>query len=180
MSTQVDIPGYTVGTWAIDAARSAVSFRIRQGGLATVRGTFDDVGGTIVTAPDPSHSSVRAVIGTASVNTRNKRRDEHLRTKDFLDVERHPSITFTSTGVRAAGDDILLDGDLTVQGVTKRVTLSLHLDGFSAGPDGAALARFSGRTELNRKDYGVTCGPASPFISKKLKIRLEIEAAKQD
>jgi polyisoprenoid-binding protein YceI len=174
MSTQVDIPGYVAGTWAIDPARSEVSFAIKQAGFSTVRGRFDDVQGTIVTAPEPGDSSVRAIIRTASVRTGNRRRDEHLRTKDYLDTEAYPTITFASTAVRAAGTELLVDGDLTIHGVTRPVTLTLVVDGFGAG-----VARFSVRTAIDRAEYGVTCGPASFAISRKLTVGLDVAAGKQ-
>lgn len=179
MSTQVDIPGYVTGTWVIDAARSDVSLQIRQAGFATVRGRFDEVEGTIVTAADPRDSSVTAVIRTASVNTVNKRRDEHLRTKDYLNVEPYPTMTFDSTRVRTDGAGVHVDGDLTIRGVTKPVTLEVEVEEFGVGRDGTPLVRLSARTEINRGDHGVTCGPASAFISKKVAITLRIEATKQ-
>ena len=134
MSMQVDIPGYVTGTWVIDTARSHVSFRAIQAGIFTVRGSFDDFEGTIVTAENPWDSSVSVVIRTASVNTKNNRRDKHLHTNDFLNPEQYPTITFTSTGLRADGDSVLVDGDLTIRGVTKQVTLKTEVDGFSVGP----------------------------------------------
>lgn len=179
MSTQVDIPGYVTGTWVIDAARSDVSLQIRQAGFSTVRGRFDEVEGTIVTAADPRDSSVTAVISSTSVNTANKRRDEHLRTKDFLNVESHPTITFASTGVRTDGGGVHVDGDLTICGVTRPVTLEVEVEEFGVGRGGRPLVRLSARTEINRADHGVSCGPASAFISKKVAIALKIEATKQ-
>jgi polyisoprenoid-binding protein YceI len=180
MSTQVDIPGYVVGTWAIDTARSDVSFQIRQLGLSTVRGGFGAVEGTIVTAADPRRSSVSAVIRTASVTTDHRRRDKHLRTRDFLDVEQHATITFASTGLRTDGDAVLLDGDLTIRGITRPVTLTVTVEGFGAGRDGLPVARFSARTEVNRDDYGVIRGVASAVIDKKVTVTLAVEAVKQD
>ncbi|GFJ76386.1 YceI family protein [Phytohabitans houttuyneae] len=103
MSMQVDIPGYVAGSWVIDAASSDVTFQIQQMGFSTVSGSFDDFEGTIVTADNPRDSSVTAVIRTASVNTRNKRRDKHLQTKGYLNTKQHPTITFASTGVREDG-----------------------------------------------------------------------------
>jgi polyisoprenoid-binding protein YceI len=179
MSTQVNIPGYVAGTWAIDTAHSDVSFRVRLLGIAKVRGTFSDVAGTIVLADNPLDSSVNAVIKTASVTTKNKRRDEHLRHDDFLNAEQYPTITFSSTGVRADGDTFLVDGDLTIRAVTKQVTLNLEPKGFSAGADGKPVARFSASTEITCTDYGVTRGKAAAFISDQDTIVLEIEARQQ-
>jgi polyisoprenoid-binding protein YceI len=174
MATQVDIPGYVAGTWVIDAARSAVSFRIRQAGISTVRGSFGAVEGTIVTAADPRDSTVRAVIRTASIDTKNTRRDEHLRTKDYLDAEPYPTITFVSTGVRTSADGVLVDGELTIKDRTRPVTLAVTVDGFAAGQ-----VRLSATTDIDRAGFGVTCGPAGPFLGKKVAITLRIEAGRQ-
>jgi polyisoprenoid-binding protein YceI len=178
MSTQVSIPGYTAGTWVIDTARSAVSFRVRFLGFATVRGTFDDFEGTIVLAENPLDSSVNAVIRTASVNTKNTSRDNHLRHDDFLNAELYPTMTFASTGVRVDGDTFLVDGDLTLRAVTKQVTLTMQLKGVAL--DGGPVARFSASTEILCTDFGVTRGKSAAVVSAKDKIILEIEATKQD
>ncbi|HET8662644.1 MAG TPA: YceI family protein [Micromonosporaceae bacterium] len=177
---QFDIPGYVTGAWVIDTDRSDVSFEVRQMGVFTVRGSFDDIEGTIVTMENPRDSSVSAVIRTASVNTRNDRRDKHLRTGDFLDVERYPTMTFTSTGVRPNGHNVLVDGDLAIRGATKQVTLNMEVNSFGLGHDGRPLARFSARTEISRNGYGVVRGPAAAVVSKTVKIILRIEATRQD
>jgi polyisoprenoid-binding protein YceI len=180
MGTQIDIPDYAAGTWVIDTARSDVSFQIRQMGVSTIRGRFDGLEGTIVTTENPQDSSVSAVIRTASVNTKNNRRDKHLRTGDYLSVEQYPTITFTSTGLRADGDNVLVDGDLTIRAVTKQVTLNVEVNGVGVGDDGKPLTRFSASTEISRDEYGVISGLASAVISKKIEIILKIEANKQD
>ncbi|HZN19835.1 MAG TPA: YceI family protein [Micromonosporaceae bacterium] len=180
MSTQVDIPGYVAGTWVIDTARSDVSFQVRQLGVFTIGGTFDDFEGTIVTRENPRDSSVSAVIRTASVNTKNKIRDRHLRTDDFLKVEQYPTMTFASTGVRVDGDSFLVDGDLTILAVTKQVTLTVETNGFGVGHDGKPLARFSAYTEVNNREYGVIRGATAVVASNKIKVILKIEANKQD
>jgi polyisoprenoid-binding protein YceI len=177
MPTDINIPGYAAGTWMIDTAGSDVSFRVRQFGVATARGTFDDFEGTIVTAENPLDSSVNAVIRTASVNTRNPRRDKHLRTDDFLSVEQYPTITFASTGVRTDGDTFLVDGGLTIRSVTKQVTLTVTPNGFGTG---ATPAGFTATTEINRKDFGVTGGASGAVVGATIRIELDIKAAKKD
>lgn len=180
MSTQVSIPGYVAGAWAIDTARSEISFQVRMLGFVNVRGTFDDFEGTVVLAENPLDSSVNAVIRTQSVNTKNDRRDNHLRTDDFLNAEQYPTITFNSTGVRADGDAFLVDGDLTIRAITKQVTLKLEPKGFSTGSDGTQVATFTATTEIICTEFGVTRGSAAPFVSAKDKITLEVQAARQD
>jgi polyisoprenoid-binding protein YceI len=180
MATQVDIPGYVAGTWTIDAVRSTVSFQIRQMGFATVHGSFGEFEGTIVTAENFADSSAKVVIKAASVNTKNKRRDTHIRTGGYLNVKGQPTITFTSTGLRADGDNFLVEGDLTIREVTKPVTLTIKPEGFGVGPDGKPVVRFTATTEIDRSEYGVVRGVASAVISKKVEISLKIEASKQD
>ncbi len=178
-SQTVQIPGYLAGTWAIDPVHSDVSFVVRHLGISKVRGHFDTFEGTIVTAENPLESTVTATIATASINTKNGQRDAHVKGEDFLDVEKYPELTFTSTGVRANGEGFLVDGELSLHGVTKAVTLELELNGFGEGFDGTKVAGFSASTELSRKDFGVTGGPAGAAVSDKLTILLEIEAALQ-
>jgi polyisoprenoid-binding protein YceI len=180
MSAQVNIPGYIAGTWGIDTAHSEVSFQARHLGIAKVRGTFDEYEGTIVTAENPLDSSVNVVVKTASVSTKHDFRDGNLKGGDFLNVEEHPTLVFNSTGIRADGEDFLLDGDLTIRDVTKQVTLNLEVNGFGQGFDGKPVAGFSASGEIDRKEFGVTGGPASAMVGDKIKIILEIEAAKKD
>lgn len=177
MSKQVDIPGYVSDTWVIDTAHSDLSFQARKLGFINVRGRFEDFEGTIVTAEDPLDSTVSAFIKTASVTTKNNTRDKYLRNDDFLKVEQYPAITFNSTGVRVDGDDLFVDGDLTIRGITKQVTLSLKRNGF--GLDGKPLAEFSAHTEISRSEFGVTGGAAGVVISDKIKIIIEIKARRQ-
>ncbi|XVV06979.1 YceI family protein [Actinosynnema sp. CA-248983] len=180
MTTQTEqIPGYIAGTWAIDPVHSDVSFVVRHLGISKVRGHFDTFEGQIVTADNPLESSVTAKIETASVNTKNEARDAHVRNEDFLDVEKYPELTFTSTGVRANGEGFILDGELTLRGVTKTVELGLELNGFGDGFEGAKVAGFSASTEISRKDFGVTGGAAGAAVGDKITILLEIEAVLQ-
>jgi polyisoprenoid-binding protein YceI len=178
MTTQTDvIPGYVAGTWTIDTVHSDVSFYVRHLGVSKVRGHFAEFSGTVVTAENPLESKVSAVIRTASVNTRNDMRDDHVRGGDFLDVENHPEMTFTSGEVRAKSSEVFeLDGELTLRGVTKPVTLQLELNGFGQNPQGNPIAGFSATTEISRGDFGVTGGAAGAAVGDKIRIALEIEA----
>jgi polyisoprenoid-binding protein YceI len=170
------IPGFRAGTWAIDPVHSEVSFTARHLGVAKVRGTFDAVEATLVTAEDPRQSSVIATIQTASVNTRNGQRDGHLRSADFLDVEKNPTMTFRSTAIRPQDEEqFLVDGELTLRGVTKPVTLEVEVGRFAEGPQGW-VAGFSASTEISRTDFGVTAGPAGAVVGDKIRVGLEIEA----
>jgi polyisoprenoid-binding protein YceI len=150
----VQIPGYVTGTWTIDSVHSEVSFVVRHMMVSKVRGRFDAFDGTFTTASDPLQSAVTATVDLSSVNTGNETRDNHIRSEDFFDIEKHPTMTFRSTGVRAEGENFLLDGDLTLHGCSK------------LGPDRtAASGHFFGhhRDRLQRLGTATTVrSPASP------------------
>jgi polyisoprenoid-binding protein YceI len=166
--TAVVIPGYVTGTWTIDPVHSEVSFVVRHMMVSKVRGRFD-----------PLQSSVNATVDLSSVNTGAPDRDNHIRSADFFEVESHPTLTFHSTGLRRDGEDFLLDGDLTIRGTTKRVTLKLELNGIGPDAYGGTRAGFSASTEINRSDFGVSYNGPIPgggvAVSEKVTISLEIE-----
>lgn len=177
MSTPtINIPGYKTGTWAIDPIHSDVSFIVRHLGVSKVRGQFNTFSGEIVTAENPLQSTVTATIDAGSFHTRQEQRDNHVKSEDFLHVDDHPEIKFVSTGVRQNGEDFLVDGDLTIRGVTKPVTLELEINGFGQGPDGSPLLGISATTEISRKDFGVHGGAAGAMVGDKIQIALEVEA----
>jgi polyisoprenoid-binding protein YceI len=180
--TAVEIPGYLAGTWSIDPVHSEVAFLVRHMMVSKVRGRFDKFEGAIVTAPDPLQSAVTATVDLSSVNTGNETRDSHIRSADFFEVESHPTMTFRSTGLRPDGENYFLDGDLTIRGVTRPVTLRLEVNGFGPDPYGGTRAGFSATGEIDRRDWGVSWNGAIPgsnssvVISDKVTISLEIEA----
>jgi polyisoprenoid-binding protein YceI len=184
-STAVEIPGYVAGTWAIDPVHSEVSFTVRHMMVSKVRGRFDSFEGTIVTAANPLDSSVTASVDLSSINTGQEQRDAHIRSADFFEVEKHPHMTFASTGVRADGGDLKLDGDLTLKGVTKPVTFNLEVNGFGPDAYGGTRVGFSATTEINRKEFGVNFDgpipgvPGGVAVSDKATISLEIEGVLQ-
>jgi polyisoprenoid-binding protein YceI len=178
----VEISGYVAGTWTIDPVHSEVSFVVRHMMVSKVRGRFDKFEGNIETAPDPLQSTVTASVDLSSVNTGNETRDNHIRSADFFDVEKHPAMTFRSTGIRPEGENFLLDGDLTLHGVTKPVTFFLEVNGFGPDPYGGTRTGFSATTEINRNDWEVSYNGPIPgatnavVLSDKVTINLEIEA----
>ena len=184
-STAVEIPGYVAGTWAIDPVHSEVSFTVRHMMVSKVRGRFDTFEGTIVTGATPLDSTVTASVDLSSINTGQEQRDAHIRSADFFEVEKHPFMTFASTGVRAEGDHFLLDGDLTLKGVTKPVTFKLDVNGFGPDAYGGTRVGFSATTEINRSDFGVNFNgpipgvPGGVAVSEKVQINLEIEGVLQ-
>jgi polyisoprenoid-binding protein YceI len=177
--TAVEIPGYVAGTWTIDPVHSEVSFVVRHMMVSKVRGRFDKFEGIIVTAEDPLQSSVNATVDLSSVNTGAPDRDNHIRSADFFEVETHPTLTFHSTGLRRDGGDFLLDGDLTIRGTTKPVSLEREVNGIGPDAYGGTRAGFSATTEINRSDFGVSYNGPIPgggvAVSEKVTITLEIE-----
>jgi polyisoprenoid-binding protein YceI len=184
-STAVEIPGYVAGTWAIDPVHSEVSFLVKHMMVSKVRGRFDTFEGTIVTGPDPLASSVTASVDLSSVNTGQEQRDAHIRSADFFEVEKHPFMTFASTGVTPDGDRFLLVGDLTLKGVTKSVTFKLDVNGFGPDAYGGTRVGFSATTEISRGDFGVNFNgpipgvPGGVAVSDKVTINLEVEGVLQ-
>ncbi|MFF8026154.1 YceI family protein [Streptomyces sp. NPDC007896] len=180
MTAQIEVPGYLTGAWAIDPSHSDISFTIRHLGVSKVRGRFDSFEGEIVTAEDPLRSSVSVTIQAASIDTNNQMRDDAVRGGDFLDVEKYPTLTFRSTGLRAVDDGFEADGELTVHGVSRAVALRLEPNGFAEGWGGAKVAGFSATTEISRAEFGVTGGPMGATLGDKVTITLEIEATRKD
>jgi polyisoprenoid-binding protein YceI len=180
--TAQTLPGYVAGTWDIDPAHSEVSFLVRHMVVSKVRGRFNRFEGTITTAENPLASSVEASIDARSIDTNQEQRDAHVRSSDFLDAETHPFISFNSTGLRPDGDDYVLDGELTIRGVNKPVSLNVELNGFGPDPYGGTRAGFSATTEINRQDFGVSYNGPIPgansgmVLSDKITLTLEIEA----
>jgi polyisoprenoid-binding protein YceI len=180
--TTTQIPGYVAGTWDIDPVHSDVSFSVRHMMVSKVRGKFLTFSGEIVTGEDLTGSSVIAAIDATSIDTNNEQRDGHIRSADFFDVENHPQWTYRSTGVRVDGDEIVVDGELTIKGVTRQVPLKLELGGF--GPDAfnpeGTRAGFSASTSIDRNDFGVDIklpmDGGGVVVGDKVQINLEIEA----
>ena len=181
----LQIPDYVTGTWAIDSVHSEVSFVVRHMMVSKVRGRFDAFDGTITTAADPLQSTVTATVDLSSVNTGNETRDNHIRSEDFFHTEKHPTMTFRSTGVRPDGSNFLLDGDLTLKGVTKPTTFKLEVNGFGPDAYGGTRVGFSATTDINRKEFGVSFDgpipgvPGGVAVSDKVTITLEIEGVLQ-
>lgn len=171
--------------YEIDAAHSAVSFKIKHLTISSVKGTFDDFSGTFTFDPaDPAAASVEAVIQTASVSTGNEKRDEHLRAPDFFDVAQFPTITFKSTAVEMSGPgEGVLKGNLTMHGVTKEVTLALTFNGTITDPWGNEKAGFSAVGKLDRTDFGLSYGKVLEggglMIGNDVEFTIEIEATQK-
>lgn len=171
------------GTYEIDASHSHVGFSVRHAMVAKVRGRFAAVSGAIVIAEDPTDSSVSVDIDLASIDTRDQARDEHLRSPDFFDVESHRSMAYRSTGVRHLGENRYeVEGELTIRGVTRAVSLQVSFEGGALDPWGNGRVGFSATAEIQRDDFGLTWNQAletgGVLVGKKVGIDLEIEAVK--
>ena len=172
------------GTYNFDKAHSFIGFKIKHMGLIEVPGFFRDFTGTVnYDAAEPSKSTVQFTAKMTSVDTGVGGRDNHLRTKDFFEVETHPEMVFKSTSVTKKGNGWVLNGDLTMKGVTKPVSIPFEITGFIPGGERAgAKIGIVGETSINRRDFGVNYGNnmpnGVPVLSDDVKIVLQIEAAK--
>ena len=179
-TTATTIPGYVAGKWSIDPVHSEVGFSVRHMMVSKVRGRFTEFSGDIVTAERPEDSSVNAEISLSSINTGNEQRDEHIRSADFFEVETYPTMSYRSTGVRVEDGDFLVDGNLSLKGVTKNVPLRLELNGFGPDAYGGTRAGFTATAEINRRDFNVNFNApmqnGGAVVSDKITIHLEIEA----
>ncbi|AYA24034.1 Polyisoprenoid-binding protein YceI [Rhodococcus rhodochrous J3] len=175
-------PGLTAGTWAIDPVHSNVGFTVRHLVVSKVRGSFENFSGAITVAEDGT-ASVNAEIDVKSINTKNADRDAHIRSADFFDAEQFPVATFTSTDVRADGDDYIVTGDFTLHGVTRPVDLKLEFNGVNPGMGQGPVAGFEATTVINRKDFGISIEMplegGGAVVGDKITITLEIEAGLQ-
>jgi polyisoprenoid-binding protein YceI len=169
------------GRWIIDPVHSQVSFVARHMMISKVRGRFREFSGTIDIAPNPEDSSVDATIDAVSIDTGDDNRDAHLRSPEFLDVERYPEIRFRSEHITPARDDkwdVL--GVLTIRGVSHAVSLSVEFCGVARDPWGNARAAFVGTAEINREDFDITWNQALEaggfLVGKGVKVEIDVEA----
>jgi polyisoprenoid-binding protein YceI len=161
MSTVTTATAPAQTRWVIDPAHSSVEFAVRHLMISTVRGRFADVQGTVTLDPsDLLTAEVDVTIGAASIDTRMSQRDEHLRSADFFDVERHPALTFKSRRAAVQGDVVTLTGDLTIRGVTREVTLAVTAQGQQADPWGGTRSGFEATGKIKRSDFGLTWNQA--------------------
>lgn len=168
----------TAGTWAIDPAHSTLGFSVRHLMVSKVRGRFTDFSGKLVIGEDGS-ASAEAEIRVDSVTTDNEQRDAHLRTADFFQAEQFPVATFKSTGFRVNGEDFVVDGEFTIRGVTKPVSLEVEFLGVNPGMGHGPVAGFEAKTVINRRDFGITIDMPLPdggaVIGDKITLTLEVE-----
>jgi len=176
-----EIAGYKAGTWTLDAAHSDVQFTVRHMMISKVRGTFGVKSATIIAPENPLEAKIEATVDVASVNTRDEGRDAHLRSADFFDAETYPTMEFHSTGVRLEGGKFLVDGELSLHGVTKPVTFDVDFGGFGQDPFGNYKAGATAKAVIDREEFGLTWNAAletgGVLVGKDVTIELDLQGA---
>jgi polyisoprenoid-binding protein YceI len=170
--------------WALDPAHSELQFKIRHLMITTVTGHFVKFNVTAETeGTDFTQAKIQASAEIESISTNSPDRDAHLKSPDFFDVATYPQLTFVSTGIEKDGDDFIINGDLTMHGVTKPVELKVEFGGVVVDPYGQTKAGFTVTSKLNRKEYGLTWGAVteagSVVLSDEVKLNAEIQLIQQ-
>jgi polyisoprenoid-binding protein YceI len=182
MSTAVTTTQLGTGVWAIDPVHSTIGFSVRHLMVGKVRGTFETFAGAITVADDGT-PSVTVEIDVPSISTGNEQRDGHIKSAEVFDAQGFPTARFTSTGVKADGDDYVVDGDFTLKGVTRPVSLKLVFNGVNPGMGHGEVAGFEASVVLNRKDFGIDIDlpleTGGSVVGDKVTVSLDIEAVKQ-
>ena len=177
-------PASTTETWTVDKTHSTATFKIRHL-VANVSGNFRDFNADInIDRAKPENSSVDFTIQATSIDTDSTNRDEHLRSPDFFDVAKFPTITFKSTSVKAKSkSEFDVTGDLTMHGVTKRITLPVSFLGFGKDGRGNDKGGFEIETTLNRKDYGIVWNrdidEGGVLLGDDVKVSISLEVGKK-
>ncbi|HYJ70307.1 MAG TPA: YceI family protein [Nocardioidaceae bacterium] len=176
------LEGLVPGTWQIDPTHTDIGFTVRHL-ISKVRGTFEEFEGEIVIAENPLESEASATVQLSTINTGTAQRDDHLRSSDFFEVDQHPVMRFSSTGVRANGDGYTLTGDLTVKNVTREIELEVDFLGVGPDPWGGTRAGFEATGKISRKEFGVDFNiplEGDKFvIGDQVTIQLQVEAVLQ-
>ena len=187
MTDTLTTPASGTTTWNIDAAHSTVEFSAKHMMITTVKGRIADVKGAItVDQQRPDASVVEVELAAASIDTRADQRDQHLRSPDFLDVEKFPVITFRSRRIEGAraeeGKTFRVTGDLTIHGVTREVTLDATYEGRGRDPWGGERVSFSADTKIDRREFGLVWNAAletgGVLVSNEIKIHVEAQAVR--
>ncbi len=171
--------------WSLDHAHTRVGFKVRYLGVTDVHGEFRKFSGVVsLDEKDPTRSTVETTIETASIDTHDQKRDEHLRSPDFFDAAAHPTITFKSKRIQKAGKGYKVIGDLTIRGVTKEVTLEASAPGSEVkDPWGQIKRALTASTKLNRKDFGVSWNQALDkggfLVGDEVQVLLEVTLLKK-
>lgn len=171
--------------WSIDNSHSEITFTVRHMMISNVRGHFEKFTGTVdFNEQEPARSSVNVQIETASINTKEPNRDAHLRSGDFFEAEKYPTMNFESTRVEPQGPNAgKIYGNLTIRDVTRPVVLDVEYSGMARSPWGTTSAGFTATTTINRKDWNLTWNKAletgGMLVGEEIKINIELEVVKQ-
>lgn len=183
-STGIDLTPLA-GSYTIDPAHSSLAFVVRHAMVTKVRGTFDSFQGTAtLDAENPAASTVNVTIDVASIDTRSADRDAHLRSADFFEVDRYPTMTFVSTAIELVdAETVSITGDLTIRDITRPVTIPFTFNGSQTDPWGQLRIGFEGAVEVLRKDWGLTWNTAletgGVLVSEKARLEFDISAVRQ-
>lgn len=171
------------GTWTLEDQHTKLGFMAKHLMVTKVRGHFDEYEGTVEIADDLADSKIEVVVDAASINTGANDRDQHLRSEDFLDVEKFPQLKFVSTEIARDGDDYQITGDLTVREVTKPITLQATYEGTVTDPWGNDRIGFSASADMNREEWGLTWNAALEgggwLVSKEVVLQIEGQLIKK-
>lgn len=172
-------------TWTIDPSHSEIAFKVKHLMISTVRGNFTTFEGSMKASDDTfNDAEISFSADVASINTKDAGRDGHLQGEDFFNAAEFPKVTFTSTKVTRSGDDLTIDGDLTMRGITKPISLKANVGGIGNGMDGKRVAGFEITGSVNRQDFGLTWNAAletgGVVVSDEVKFDIHIEAKEND
>jgi polyisoprenoid-binding protein YceI len=171
------------GVYEIDPSHSTAQFVVSHLVVAKIRGRFADLAGTVHVGEDAEQSAVAITLQAFSIDTADPQRDEHLRSPDFLDVERFPTLEYRSSKVEAAGNRWKVSGELTVRDVTRTVTLDVEYNGSASDPWGGQRAVFSASTEIDRQEFGLTWNvpleSGGVLVGNTISIEIEVEAVRR-
>jgi polyisoprenoid-binding protein YceI len=169
--------------WKLDPTHTIVEFSAKHLMITTVKGRITDIEGSIFTdEKNPKNSSVQATLNAISIDTRTEQRDQHLRSADFLHVEKYPTIGFKSTRIEGDNKEFKLTGDLTIRDVTREITLDVQFEGQTKDPWGGERVGFSAQGKIDRREFGLTWNQlletGGLAVGNDIKINIEVEAVK--
>jgi polyisoprenoid-binding protein YceI len=169
--------------WKLDPTHTIVEFSAKHLMITTVKGRISDIEGSIFTdEKNPKNSSVQATLKAISIDTRTDQRDQHLRSADFLHVEKYPTISFKSTRIEGDKKEFKLTGDLTIRDVTREITLDVQFEGQTKDPWGGERVGFSAQGKIDRREFGLTWNQlletGGLAVGNDIKINIEVEAVK--
>lgn len=166
--------------WQIDPVHSSLTFGVRHMMVTNVKGSVGGLSGTLDFEPErPHEGSIEVAADARTISTGEAKRDGHLRSGDFFDADAYPEIRFRSTGIMRAGDDLKVDGELTIRGVTKPISATAMVDGVLDDPRGGKRAGFSATATIDRREWGLVWNqpiPSGVLVGDKVKIELELAA----